>query len=67
MKRNDALFGSVPLSLHREKSLFVEILKVFRNQSNNFKNNKRNEYADLLKVKYSNGKMEVICSTQLDN
>ena len=45
----------------------VEILKVFRNQSNNFKNNKRNEYADLLKVKYSNGKMEVICSTQLDN
>ena len=45
----------------------VEVLKVFRNQSNNFKNNKRNEYADLLKVKYSNGKTEVICSTQLDN
>ena len=43
-----------------------EILKVYRGQSNNYKANTK-EYADLLKVKYSNGKTEVICSTQLDN
>ena len=50
-----------------QNGLQVEILKTFRNQSKNFKNDKRNEYADLLRVKYSNGKTEVICSTQLDN
>jgi len=50
-----------------QNGLQVEILKTFRNQSNNYKTNERKEYADLLRVKYSNGKTEVICSTQLDN
>ena len=47
--------------------LQCEILKVFRNQSNNYKTNARLEYADLLKVKFATGKIWVICSTELIN
>ena len=41
-------------------------LKVFRGQSNNYKANTK-EYADLIKVKLSNGQIMVICSTELLN
>lgn len=43
----------------------VEVLKVIRNQSNNYKTNERKEFADLLKVRFSNGKIGLICSTEL--
>ena len=46
--------------------LQCEILKVFRNQSNNYKANTK-DYADLLKVKFATGKIGVICSTELIN
>lgn len=46
--------------------LQVEILKVFRGKSNNYKENTK-EYADLLKVKFATGKIGVICSTELIN
>lgn len=45
----------------------VEILKVFRNQSNNYKTNERLEFADLIKVRFATGQIGVICSTQLIN
>ena len=47
--------------------LQCEILKVFRNQSNNYKTNERLEYADLIRVRLSDGKVKVICSTELLN
>lgn len=47
--------------------LQVEILKTFRNASNNYKTNERLEYADLLKVKLATGKICVICATELLN
>ena len=47
--------------------LQCEILKVFRNQSNNYKTNERKEYADLLRVKLSDGKTVIICATELIN
>ena len=43
-----------------------EILKVFRGQSNNYKANTK-DYADLIRVKLSNGQTKVICSTELLN
>ena len=43
-----------------------EILKVFKGQSNNYKANTK-QYADLIKVKLSNGQIMVICSTKLLN
>ena len=46
--------------------LQCEILKVFRNQSNNYKANTK-DYADLLKVKFATGKIGVICATELLN
>lgn len=50
-----------------QNGLQVEILKTFRNASNNYKTNGRKEYADLLKVKFATGKIGVICSTELIN
>ena len=47
--------------------LQIEVLKVIRNQSYNYKDNTRKEFADLLKVRFSNGKIGLICSTELDN
>lgn len=44
----------------------VEVLKTFRGQSNNYKANTK-EYADLIKVRLSDGKVKVICSTELLN
>lgn len=44
----------------------VEILKVFRGQSNNYKANTK-QYADLLKVKLATGVTMVICATELLN
>lgn len=46
--------------------LQVEILKVFRNQSNNYKAGTK-EYADLIRVRLSDGKIKVVCSTELLN
>ena len=44
----------------------VEILKVFRGQSNNYKIG-TTQYADLIKVRLSDGKIKVICATELLN
>ena len=46
--------------------LQCEVLKVYRGQSNNYKANTK-DYADLIKVKLSNGQIMVICSTELLN
>lgn len=46
--------------------LSVEILKVFRGQSNNYKPNTK-QYADLIRVKFATGVTKVICSTELLN
>ena len=46
--------------------LQCEILHVYRGQSNNYKANTK-DYADLIKVKLSNGQIMVICSTELLN
>ena len=43
-----------------------EVLKVYRGQSNNYKANTK-QYADLIKVKLSNGQIMVICSTEILN
>ena len=47
--------------------LQVEILKVFRGQSTNYKGYNSEEFADLIRVKFASGKIEVICATQLIN
>ena len=47
--------------------LQVEVIKVIRNQSNNYKDNTRKEYADLLKVRFATGKIGLICATELIN
>lgn len=45
-----------------------EILKVFRNASNNTKIvNDTTVFTDLLKVRLSDGKVKVICETELNN
>jgi len=44
----------------------VEVLKTFRGQSNNYKANTK-QYADLIKVRLSDGKIKVVCSTELLN
>ena len=49
-----------------QNGLQCEVLKVFRNQSNNYKTGTK-VYADLLKVRFSSGKTGVICSTELIN
>jgi hypothetical protein len=46
--------------------LQIEVIKVFKGQSNNYKTNSK-EYADLLKVKFATGKIGVICSTEILN
>jgi len=43
----------------------IEVLKVFKNQSNNYKEGTK-EFADLLRVRLSDGKITVICATQLN-
>lgn len=46
----------------------LEVLKTFRNASNTIKVvDKKEVFADLLRVKYSTGKIEVICESQLNN
>ncbi len=47
--------------------LQIEILKVFKGQSNNYTNNERTKYADLIKVRFADGKEGVICSTEVIN
>ena len=47
--------------------LQVEILKVFRGQSTNYKGYNSEEVADVIRVKFESGKIEVICSTQIIN
>lgn len=42
----------------------VQILKQYQNQSVNF-NDKLNRYHDLLKVKYINGNVGIICTSEL--
>ena len=49
-----------------QNGLSVEILKVFRGQSNNYKANTK-QYADLIQVRLATGKLIVICSTELLN
>ena len=46
--------------------LQCEMLHVYRGQSNNYKANTK-EYADLIRVRLSDGKVKVICSTELLN
>lgn len=45
--------------------LQVTILKQYRQQSNNF-NDKLNRYYDLFKVQYSNGKIGLLCQTEIN-
>ena len=47
--------------------LQVEILKVIKGQSYNYKDDKKKEYADLIKVRFATGKTGLICSTELMN
>lgn len=43
----------------------IEIIKVFKNTSKNERVN--GGFYDLVKVKYSNGKTDVICSSEISN
>ena len=43
----------------------ISILKVFRGASKNERSN--GGFYDLIKVKYSNGKTDVICSSEISN
>ena len=43
----------------------IEVLKVFRGTSKNERPN--GGFYDLIKVKYSNGKTDVICSSEISN
>lgn len=46
----------------------LEVLKTYRNASNITKVvDKQEVYADLLRVKYASGKIEIICETELNN
>lgn len=45
--------------------LQVEVLKVFRGLSKNFKTKECNSYADLIKVRFANGKIGMVCSTEI--
>lgn len=50
----------------KESGENVKVLKQYRNQSNNYKNNDSRVYADLFRVRFNNGITEVICETELD-
>ena len=43
----------------------LTILKVFKNTSKNERKN--GKFYDLVKVQYSNGKTDVICSSEINN
>ncbi len=43
----------------------IEVLKVFKSQSNNYKEGTK-DFADLLRVRFSDGKIKIICSTELN-
>lgn len=46
----------------------VEILKTYKNASHNSREiNYKTVYYDLLKVRYSDGKEDVICSSEIQN
>ena len=45
--------------------LQIEILKVFRGLSKNFKTKECTDYADLIKVRFANGKVGMVCSTEI--
>lgn len=50
-----------------ENGLQVEILKVFRNASNNTKTVQGiTVFTDLLKVRLSDGKEKIVCETELN-
>lgn len=44
----------------------VEILKTFKGQSNNYTDDNSKQFADLLKVRLSSGKVVIVCSTELN-
>nr|DAI89539.1 MAG TPA: hypothetical protein [Caudoviricetes sp.] len=44
----------------------VKILKQHRNQSNNYKDSESRVYADLYRVKFNNGTLGVLCSTEIE-
>ena len=48
-----------------KEGLQVTILAVFKGQSKNYLNDNRTEYADLLRVQFSCGKISLICSTEI--
>jgi hypothetical protein len=48
-----------------QNGLQVEILKTFRNASNEYKKGTK-IFADLLKVKFATGKISIICETELN-
>lgn len=44
----------------------VEILKQYRNQSNNYVNSVTKIYADLYRIRYNDGRIGILCSTELE-
>jgi predicted nucleic-acid-binding protein len=49
-----------------QNGLQVEVLKIFRNASNEYKKG-TTTFADLLKVKFATGKIGIICETEIDS
>lgn len=49
-----------------KEGITVKILKQYRNQSNNYINDESKVYADLYKVKFNNGRLGIICATELE-
>jgi len=47
--------------------LQIEILKVFRGLSKNFKTKDCDSYADLVKVRFASGVIGMVCSTEILN
>lgn len=47
--------------------LQIEILKVVKNQSRNYRDDKCTDFADLVKVRFATGKIGLICSTEILN
>lgn len=45
----------------------IKIEKQFRNQSNNYTNDDSKIYADLYKVKFNNGRVGIVCATELED
>lgn len=49
----------------KESGITVKVLKQYRGQSNNYVNDTK-IYADLYRVSDNNGKVSIVCSTELD-